>query len=68
MNEVDELFTAMLAIVFTVMLVGGGLYIENRPMQASAVPAQRANYPQRLRAINPVIDSAMKQFSVRPVV
>jgi hypothetical protein len=26
-----------------VMLVGGGLYIENRPMQASAVPAQMAN-------------------------
>jgi hypothetical protein len=42
MNEVDELFTAMLAIVFAaVILVGGGLYIDNKPMQPLTVPAEQ---------------------------
>jgi hypothetical protein len=37
MNDVDQLFTAMLAIVFAaVMLLAGGLYID-RPVQL--VPA-----------------------------
>jgi hypothetical protein len=47
MNEVDDLFIAMLAIVFAaVMLVAGGFYIENSPPQASAVPAaQIASVP-----------------------
>jgi hypothetical protein len=46
MNEVDELFTAMLAVVFAaVMLVAGGWYIDNRPMPI--VPAaQMASVPQ----------------------
>jgi hypothetical protein len=48
MNEVDELFTAMLAVVFAaVMLVAGGWYIDNRPMQAPTIPAaQMASVPQ----------------------
>jgi hypothetical protein len=48
MNEVDQLFTAMLAIVFAaVMLVAGGLYIDNRPTEAPAIPAaQMASVPQ----------------------
>ena len=47
MNEVDELVTAMLAIVLAaVMLVAGGLYIENTPKQRPAIPAaQMASAP-----------------------
>jgi hypothetical protein len=47
MNEVDELVTAMLAIVFAaVMLVAGGLYIESTPKQRPAIPAaQMASAP-----------------------
>jgi hypothetical protein len=47
MNEVDELFTAMLAILFAgVMLIAGGLYIDNRPVQPPTVPAaQMASAP-----------------------
>ena len=38
MNDVDQLFTAMLTIVFAaVMLVAGGLYIDTRPVPT--VPA-----------------------------
>ena len=41
MNEVDEL-TAMLAILFAaVILIAGGLYIDNRPVQSPTVPAVR---------------------------
>jgi hypothetical protein len=39
MNDVDDVFTAMLAILFAVMLFAGGLYVENSPPQASTVPA-----------------------------
>lgn len=47
MNEVDELFTAMLAILFAgVMLIAGGLYIDNMPVQPPTVPAaQMASAP-----------------------
>jgi len=48
MNEVDDLVTAMLAIVFAaVMLIAGGLYIDSGPMQPPTVPAaQIASVPQ----------------------
>ena len=47
MNEGDELVTAMLAIALVaVLLVAGGLYVENSPPQASTVPAvQMASAP-----------------------
>jgi hypothetical protein len=47
MNEVDELVTAMLAILLAaVLLVAGGLYVENSPPQVLTVPAaQMASAP-----------------------
>jgi hypothetical protein len=47
MNEVDELVTAMLAILLAaVLLVAGGLYVENSPPRALTVPAaQMASAP-----------------------
>lgn len=46
MNEIDELITAMLAIVLAaVMLVAGELYIDHAPAEAVSRPVTMASGP-----------------------